>query len=570
MHPDLPLQALQPAGEIHDLSDRLVLGVELAELSGLRVALVGRLEDAGQGDVLAHHRRGHRLGDPVGDAERQAEDAGAVLDGRLGLDRAVGDDLRHPVRAVLVGGVLDHLAAPTLVEVDVDVGHRDPLRVQEALEDQAVLQRIKLGDAQRPRDDRSRGRPATRSHPDADGLGMPHQVGHHQEIAGEAHLRDHLQLVGGLGAVPVGHWAWSEPGGQPALHLLHQPGLLRLPGRHAEARHQAAFLREVDVAALRDHHRVAQRFRNVAPHPLHLGGGFHVEVLRVEPEPLGVIEIRLRPDAQERVVHRSVLGPHVVQVVGGDQGQVQFLGDPQQVVAELALDRDAVVHQFAVVVARAEDVAHVGRGRQRPVVVAGLQPPVDLAGRAAGCPDQPGAVLLQQLSVEARVPVVALDAGQAGQPEEVVQPRGVSGPQGHVGVGELAPPLADVTGALVVPATEVDRPLGGPSLGREVALHADDRLQARGLGPVGEVERAVEVAVVGHGDGGLAQLGRGREKVPQPCGTVEHRVLGVHVEVGELGTHDSSSTHERPCAGHPARGGPITGEVASCRLEPTA
>src|SRR3712207_9134915 len=38
--------------------------------------------------------------------------------------------------------VADHLAAAALVEVDVEVRHRDPVGVQKALEDQSVLERV--------------------------------------------------------------------------------------------------------------------------------------------------------------------------------------------------------------------------------------------------------------------------------------------------------------------------------------------------------------------------------------------------------------------------------------------
>ena len=48
--------------------------------------------------------------------------------------------------------VVDDLAAATLAEVDVDIGQRDALGIEEALEDQVVVQRIDVGDPQRPRD----------------------------------------------------------------------------------------------------------------------------------------------------------------------------------------------------------------------------------------------------------------------------------------------------------------------------------------------------------------------------------------------------------------------------------
>ena len=61
---------------------------------------------------------------------------------------AEGDDLRDVLAPVLLGDVIDDLAAAVHAEVDVDVGHGDALGIQEALEEQLVLQRIDVGDAQ--------------------------------------------------------------------------------------------------------------------------------------------------------------------------------------------------------------------------------------------------------------------------------------------------------------------------------------------------------------------------------------------------------------------------------------
>jgi len=53
----------------------------------------------------------------------------------------------HRIVAVLVFDVVDHQVAVGLAEVDIEVGHGHPLRVQKALEQQLVLQRVQVGDA---------------------------------------------------------------------------------------------------------------------------------------------------------------------------------------------------------------------------------------------------------------------------------------------------------------------------------------------------------------------------------------------------------------------------------------
>ena len=90
---------------------------------------------------------GDQLGEAVDFGEVHVEDAADVLDGGARAQGAEGDDLRDLLAAVLLGDVLDDFAAAARAEIDVDIGHADALGIEEALEEQAVLQRIDVGDA---------------------------------------------------------------------------------------------------------------------------------------------------------------------------------------------------------------------------------------------------------------------------------------------------------------------------------------------------------------------------------------------------------------------------------------
>ncbi len=99
-----------------------------------------------------HVERGRDLlGDAVDFRVRHVHGAADVAHHGLGLHRAEGDDLRDVLAAVLPGDVVDDLAAAALAEVDVDIGQRHALGVEEALEQQVVVQRIDVGDLQAPR-----------------------------------------------------------------------------------------------------------------------------------------------------------------------------------------------------------------------------------------------------------------------------------------------------------------------------------------------------------------------------------------------------------------------------------
>src|SRR5690606_40356368 len=68
---------------------------------------------------------------------------------------------------------------------------------------------------------------------------------------------------------------------------------------------------------------------------------------------------------------------------------LQPLAEPEQVVADTALDLQAVLHELEVVVLLAEDVLELGRDRARLLEVADAQPRLHLAAGAARRGDEP-------------------------------------------------------------------------------------------------------------------------------------------------------------------------------------
>ena len=529
--PPLAFEPLEAKRGGDDLLGLRVLLVQRTELGRLAVPRVLGVEDTGQRHVPAHDRRGHRLGELLAHGERVPEHAGGVLERLLGLDRAVGDDLGDPVVAVLLGDVADDLAPATLVEVDVEVGHRHALGVEETLEDQAVLDRVEVGDPHGVGAHGPGAGPAAGSDPDAVVLGPVDEVGHDEEVTGVPLADDDVLLVAGLrrGILrnPVGI---AHP--QAPLDLLDEPGLLGLPRGAGEPRHVAPLtLDERDVAALGDQQGVVAGLRQLAEQMAHLLRGLEVELVGVELEPTRVHEGRTRLHAQQRGVRRGVRCGRVVQVVRREQRQAKLGGQAQQLLVRLALDRDVVVHDLGVEVLGAEDVAQLGGCVEGLAVLPETQPRVDLAAGAPGRRDQPTGIPRQQLAVDPGLEVVPLEGGQRAHPEQVVHALGRAGEQRHVGVG--AGP-ADVVTAGASLAAELDAGLVAAVGARgEVGLGADDGLDAvpSGLGP--ELVGPEQVPVVGHGDGRHPHPDRLTEQVIDARRAVEHGVLGVAVQVHE-------------------------------------
>ncbi|CNH86496.1 Uncharacterised protein [Mycobacterium tuberculosis] len=74
----------------------------------------------------------------------------------------------------------------------------------------------------------------------------------------------------------------------------------------------------------------------------------------------------------------------VVQVVGGDEGQVQLLGEAVQVLLDVAFNVQAVVHDLAVEVVLTENIAEFARRLDCLVELAQAQARLNLTGGAAG------------------------------------------------------------------------------------------------------------------------------------------------------------------------------------------
>ena len=182
------IEPLEPLGDREHFGDLLV---------GLRRFLQPRLV---HDRLLERDRMGrilrHELGELVDLAQRHFQHPADVAQDAARQERAEGDDLRDPVGAVALAHVGDHLVAPLLAEVDVEIGHRHALGIEEPLEQQAEPERIEIGDGERPGDQRAGARAAPRPDRNALRLGPLDEVGDDEEIAGELHVDDHVELEG--------------------------------------------------------------------------------------------------------------------------------------------------------------------------------------------------------------------------------------------------------------------------------------------------------------------------------------------------------------------------------------
>src|SRR5690606_32373119 len=108
---------------------------------------------------------------------------------------AVGDDLAHAVLAVATRDVVDDLVAAIHAEVDVEVGQGHALGIEKALEQQAVLDRVEVGDAERPGHQGAGAGTAPGADRNVVVARPADEVGDNEKVAGKAHADYDVQLA---------------------------------------------------------------------------------------------------------------------------------------------------------------------------------------------------------------------------------------------------------------------------------------------------------------------------------------------------------------------------------------
>ncbi len=162
------------------------------------------------------------------------------------------------IAAVFAIDVLDHLLAPLMLEIDVDIRWLAPFRRDETLEQEIDAAGADIGDAEAIADDGIGRRAAALAQ---DGLRqrtrMTHDVVHGEEEGGVIELADHLQFVLQRGA-HLGRCAVRKAVFQPGLRQRDQRLLRRAAGL-ALMRIVVAHLVERKTAAFEQSLRFAQR-----------------------------------------------------------------------------------------------------------------------------------------------------------------------------------------------------------------------------------------------------------------------------------------------------------------------
>ena len=284
--------------------------------------------------------------------------------------RPVGDDgggETGALPAVAAVDVLDHLLAPLVLEVDVDVRRLPPLARDEALEQEVDPGRVDGGDAEAVAD-RGVGGGAPPLAEDALLPGEAHDVVHGEEIGGVAEPGNEPEFVR-QGVMDLGRDAFGvgPPGAFPGQRF-------QMPLRRAAVGHRlvgilVSQLVEAEGAQFDDLESAGEGLLAAPEQALHLGPALEM-ALGVGGE---AVTCRRHGDALanrgQHVLEGPARGNVIKDVVGGDQGRLVTRGERCQPV-EAAPVVAPVEHVSGEVERAVMASAEYGKRRLEPLVPA--------------------------------------------------------------------------------------------------------------------------------------------------------------------------------------------------------
>ena len=394
-------QALEGAGDVDQLSDRLIPLVELLQGAGELEGLVdGHVQ--GGGDLL---------GNPVGVGIADVEHAAHIADGHAGGHGAEGDNLGDVVIAVKAVDIVNHLAAAVDAEVDVDIRHGDAFGIEEALEEEAVFDRIHVRDLQAVGHHAARRAAAAGTDGDAAAFGEADKVRHDEEVIHKAHFADHLQLILQLGADLR---AVREALGKAGFAQLAEIGIaVALPFRKLEARQMVMAELKIEIAAVGNDEGVGNGLLLVGEELPHFLLALEIELLGLHLHAGRVADAFAGLDGHEDVLIIGVLFINIVGIVGEDEGNAGFLMDADQPAGGPLLLREPMLLNFQIKVLCPEEIPQLQGLALRLFIIPADDAPGDIAAHAAGEAEKPRSMAGEEIPVNPRLDIEALGKGGA-------------------------------------------------------------------------------------------------------------------------------------------------------------
>ncbi len=308
--------------------------------------------------------------------------------------------------------IIYNLSPAAHAEVDIDIRHAHPLRIQEAFEVKVVFDRIDIGDAEAIGDQASRSAAPSWPDGDAPALGVSDKISHNEEIVHKAHIPDHIQFIVQLGADFRCGRRPEPPFKALRAKLFQISEAVRPALRQRKARQVVMTEGEIKAASFRNGRRIVRGFRIIREQPAHLRLAFQVKLLGLKPHTLRVVHGFSRLYAHEHVLIIGVLFVYIMCIVGDDHRNARLPMDAQQAQIGLLLSRDAMLLKLKIKILRPENIRQLQSLGLGALVIMGQDHLGNRSRYAARKTNQPPGMLPQQGPVNTGLNIKSL--GETG------------------------------------------------------------------------------------------------------------------------------------------------------------
>jgi hypothetical protein len=236
-------------------------------------------------------------------------------------------------------------------------------------------------------------------------------------------------------------------------------------------------------------------------------------------------------NAQQDFLSVSVLVMEVVAIVGGDEGDASFLGETDELRVDALFDGEALILNFEVEIAFAENVTEAIGGIAGLIVLFFDDAFGDGATKTGSERDETPGMFAKEIVVDARLVVEAFEEACGDELDQIVVALEVFAKEDKVIAAaraglEIVAILAGRAGFLSA--------VEAAALG-DIDFATDDGLDVALAGFVEKIGGSEEVAVVRDGHRGHFLSRSLVEELGSFAGSIEETEIGVHVKMNELG-----------------------------------
>ena len=390
-------QALQSPAHVYQILDFVILLIGVPQI---RAGLQGLVECHSQ--ISRNHLRNR-----ITFCIRHVQNTAYVTDHALSGQRTEGHNLNHPVFSVFAHDIIDNLLSALKAEVDINIRHRHPLRIQETLKEQLVTDGIDIGDPQAVGHNTACCGTASRPHHNIMGFCKMDKIPYDQEIVHVSHGLNNTQLV-------------FQPLFQRSVIVrimliktvkaeLSQIFPRGIPLRHVELGQLCDAEFNIHIAALRYFMGIIQGIGGVWENFPHLFLRLQIKLAPLIPHPVLIRHLLACLDAEQDIMGLDVFFINIMAVVGRRKRDAQLLAHAQQPLVYRLLRRYSVVLKLQEKIALSENFL-IAEGRFAGLLIhPSGEITLHLASQAGAQGDDSLTVLPEHFKIHPRLIIKAFD-----------------------------------------------------------------------------------------------------------------------------------------------------------------